>query len=140
MKKPERDLTPTEKLMKLKIQQEVLQQEAQMEALMRTGLSFNEARKKLFADQFLRDQQRRSAKELAEADRLAQEQIDLDKNALIEELLAAKDQAPTTSSGQRFAMPETVLELLAGVGGGALIGALANEMLDEDPEPRQLNR
>ena len=37
-------------------------------------------------------------------------------------------------------MPETVLELLAGVGGGALIGALANELLDEDPEPRQLNR
>ena len=58
-----------------------------------------------------------------------QVQREIDKDILIEQLLAAKEQAATTSSGQRFAIN---LELLAGVGGGALIGALANELLDED--------
>lgn len=140
MKKPERDLNKIQKdLMELEAKKQLLQQQAQIQALMYTGLSLDEARKQLAADQYLRSQQRRSAKETAEADRLGQERIDIDKNALIEELLAEREQAATTSSGQRLAMPATVLELLAGVGGGALIGALADDLLEEDPEPRQLN-
>ena len=141
MKKPERYLNKILKeLMELEAKRELLQQQAQIQALMYTGLSLDEAHKKLVADRYLDSLQRRSAKETVEADRLGQERIDLDKNALIEELLANRDQAPTTSSGQRLAMPATVLELLAGVGGGALIGALADDLLEEDSEPRQLNR
>tara|TARA_R100001224_G_scaffold84668_1_gene53947 strand:- start:660 stop:1085 length:426 start_codon:yes stop_codon:yes gene_type:complete len=105
--------------------------EMQLDELMRQGIPRQKALKVIRADRYNDAFNQRLAKP---------SQREIDKDILIEKLLAATDQAPTTSSGQRLAMPATVLELLAGVGGGALIGALADDLLEEDPEPRQLNR
>ena len=109
----------------------VMRQAMELAELERQGIPTRKALKVIRADRYNQAFNQRAA---------SATQREIDKDILIEQLLAAKEQAATTSSGQRFAMPETVLELLAGVGGGALIGALANELLDEDPEPRQLNR
>ena len=105
--------------------------EMQLDELMRQGIPRQKALKVIRANRYNDAFNQRIAKP---------SQREIEKDILIEQLLAAKEQAPTTSSGQRLAMPATVLELLAGVGGGALIGALADDLLEEDPEPRQLNR
>ena len=109
----------------------VMREAMQLAELERQGIPTQKALKVIRANRYNQAFNQRAA---------SPTQREIDKDILIEQLLAAKEQAATTSSGQRFAMPETVLELLAAVGGGALAGALANELLDEDPEPRQLNR
>ena len=109
----------------------VMREAMQLAELERQGIPTRKALKVIRADRYNQASNHRAA---------SGTQREIDKDILIEQLLAAKEQAATTSSGQRLAMPATVLELLAGVGGGALIGALADDLLEEDSEPRQLNR